>query len=100
MANIEALNDDVLEAAAGGRAQINTTDWKGAHWQPQNRAMGSTWTENGYNWYRIKPGDNLSTIAQRYGYTVQDLVKWNPKTIQNPNKIFAGDAIVLGLGHL
>lgn len=98
MANIEELKDEALEGAAGGA--INTTDWRGAHWQATQHAMGSTWTEFGYNWYRIKPGDTLSGIAQRYGYTVDQLVYWNPKTIKNKNQIFAGDAIVLGQGHL
>lgn len=97
MADIEALKDEALEAAAGG---INTTDWRGAHWQPQNRAMGSTWTEFGWNWYRVKPGDTLGSIAQRYGYTVDRLAALNPKTITNKNMIYAGDALVLGEGHL
>lgn len=98
MADIEALKDEALEGAAGGAT--NTTDWRGAHWQPQNRAMGTTWTEFGWNWYRVKPGDTLGAIAQRYGYTVDRLVALNPKTITNKNMIYAGDALVLGEGHL
>lgn len=98
MADIEALKDEALEGAAGGAT--NTTDWRGAHWQPQNRAMGTTWTEFGWNWYRVKPGDTLSGIAARYGRTVKDLMYWNPKTIKDPNMIYAGDALVLAKAPL
>lgn len=38
--------------------------------------------------YTIKPGDTLSTIAQRYGTTVAELQKAN--NISNPNMIYAG----------
>lgn len=103
MANFEALNDDVLEEAAGGKSNINYVNWEEAHWQPRDHAMGTTWTDHGRNWYRIKPGDTLSGIAQRYGYTVAQLQSWNSKTIKNVNTIFAGDAIALcekGNGHL
>lgn len=100
MANFEALNDDVLEEAAGGRATENTTDWTGAHWRPTGHVPGSTWTEFGHNWYLVKAGDTLSGIAQRLGYTVQHLKTCNPKTITDINKIYAGDALSLGQGHL
>lgn len=97
----EILNDEEVAAVSGGAAgKVNTSDWGGAHWQPQDRPMGTTWTEHGYNWYRVKPGDTLSGIAARYGYTVKDLMYWNPRTIKNPNQIYAGDALVLGKGHL
>lgn len=97
----EILNDEEVAAASGGAAaKVNTTDWTGAHWQPTEYPMGTTFTAHGYNWYRVKPGDSLSVIAAKYGRTVQDLMYWNPKTIKNPNEIYAGDALVLGTGHL
>lgn len=97
----EILNDDQVAAVSGGAGtQINTTDWRGAHWQATEYPMGTTFTAHGYNWYRVKPGDSLSGIAARYGRTVKDLMYWNPKTIKDPNVIFAGDALVLGTGHL
>lgn len=100
MANYQALNDDALEAAVGGAAEVNTTDWAGAHWQPTNREKGSTWKEFGYDWYRVKSGDTLSGIAQKYGFTIKDLMYWNPKTIKDPNMIYAGDALVLAKAPL
>lgn len=43
--------------------------------------------------YTIKPGDNLSTIAKRYGTTASELQKLN--SIVNPNLIYAGSTILL-----
>ena len=44
--------------------------------------------------YTIKPGDTLSSIAKRFGTTVQNILKKNPK-ITNPNLIYAYDKIVI-----
>lgn len=45
--------------------------------------------------YRIVSGDNLSTIAKRYGTSVAQLVKWNP-IIKNPNLIQVGWVLRVG----
>lgn len=42
-------------------------------------------------YYTIKSGDNLSSIASRYGTTVSQLCAWNG--ISNPNLIYAGTNI-------
>lgn len=42
----------------------------------------------------ITPGDTLSGLAQRHGYTVADLLEWNPGL--DPDRIFAGQKIWLG----
>lgn len=42
-------------------------------------------------YYIVKSGDNLSTIAKRYGTTVNQLVQWN--NIKNPNLIYAGQKL-------
>lgn len=42
-------------------------------------------------YYTIKSGDNLSSIAARYGTTVSQLCAWNG--ISNPNLIYAGTSI-------
>lgn len=42
-------------------------------------------------YYTIRPGDNLSTIAKRYGQTVKQLKSWN--NIKNANKIVSGQKI-------
>jgi LysM repeat protein len=43
--------------------------------------------------YKIKQGDTLSGIAQKYGTTVKDLQKAN--NISNPNKIYAGANLII-----
>ena len=43
--------------------------------------------------YKIKKGDTLSSIAVREGVTVDDLVKING--IEDKNKIYAGDTIII-----
>ena len=42
-------------------------------------------------YYTVKSGDNLSTIAQKYGTTVSQLVAWNG--IKNANLIYAGQKL-------
>ncbi len=38
--------------------------------------------------YVVKSGDNLSSIAARYGVSYQEIAKAN--NVQDPNKIFPG----------
>ncbi len=38
--------------------------------------------------YRVREGENLSVIAQRYGLTLDDILRVNPRL--DPNRIFAG----------
>jgi lysozyme len=44
--------------------------------------------------YLVQPGDTLKRIADRAGVTVDQILAWNPQ-ITNPNRIFAGDTIML-----
>lgn len=39
--------------------------------------------------YTIQPGDTLSQLAQRYGTTIQELMRLNPQ-VSDPNLIYAG----------
>ena len=38
----------------------------------------------------VRPGDNLSCIAEQEGVTVQHLLAWNPQIRQDPDLIFPG----------
>lgn len=49
------------------------------------------YTQSQAQYYVIQPGDNLSSIASRYGTTVSQLCSWNG--IANPNLIYAGTKI-------
>ena len=48
---------------------------------------------NSYINYRIRRGDTLYKIAQKYNTTVNEIVKINK--IQNPNKIYIGDTLLI-----
>lgn len=52
-----------------------------------NNLLGS----NNKIYYTIKSGDNLSSIAKRYGTSVNQLVQWN--NIKNPNLIYPNQKI-------
>ncbi len=46
--------------------------------------------------YTIKPGDTLSRIAANNNTTIDRLMRDNPK-IKDPNKIYAGDKLIIGV---
>ena len=45
--------------------------------------------------YTVGRGDTLWGIANRYGVTLQSLIRRNPQ-IKNPNLIYPGDRVVIG----
>ena len=47
--------------------------------------------------YYVKKGDTLRKIAERFGTSVDEILKLNPK-ITNPNLIYVGQAITLPAG--
>jgi LysM repeat protein len=46
--------------------------------------------------YRVQPGDSLYTISLRFGVPVDRLIRFNG--IQNPNRIFPGQIVVIPPG--
>ena len=44
-------------------------------------------------YYTVVSGDNLTSIAKRYGTTVAQLVAWN--NIADPNKIYVGQRLLV-----
>ena len=50
--------------------------------------------KKGFIVVRIQKGDNLTRLANRYGTTVAQIMKDNPK-IQNKNTIYAGDYLYI-----
>ncbi|MDT8305634.1 MAG: LysM domain-containing protein [Anaerolineae bacterium] len=43
--------------------------------------------------YRVEPGDNLTTIARRFGISVDALAAAN--AITNPNRLMPGDVLII-----
>ena len=50
--------------------------------------------KRGFIVYQISKGETLGRIAKRFGYTVKDLLNWNPKIVDK-NKIYYGDSIYI-----
>ena len=47
--------------------------------------------------YRVKPGDTLSGIASRSGYTIEQILSWNADL--DPDRILAGRLLKMGKGR-
>jgi nucleoid-associated protein YgaU len=45
--------------------------------------------------YTVQPGDNLSKIASKYGTTWQKIFEANRDIIDDPNKIYPGQELVI-----
>lgn len=69
------INDDVITSANSAQVEEDSS-------------------ESSYDTYTVVDGDNLSTIAERYGTTVDRLVELN--NIENPNLIYAGQDLIIG----
>lgn len=85
------LKSEELEAVAGGQ----TSNPNEGHWQYTDANMGTAFIGRSHLWYRVKTGDTLGEIANRFGVTMEHIREMNPLTIQNYNQIFAGDTIVV-----
>ena len=51
------------------------------------------------NTYIVKNGDNLSTIAQKNGMSLSQLLAMNPQFATNPNRILPGQSVTLSSGN-
>ena len=58
--------------------------------------QGDTTPPSGTTTYTVQRGDTLSEIAERFGTTVNELVRLN--SIQNPNLIYPGQVLILPEG--
>ncbi len=66
--------------------------------EEMNEVAGGAWRrlpeKKGFIIYQISKGETLGRIAKRFGYTVKDLLTWNPK-ITDKNKIYYGDYLYI-----
>lgn len=62
-----------------------------------NSSNSNSISKNEQNSVTVKSGDTLSSIAQRNGVSVSDMMKANPQ-LKNPNTIMAGQALTMPEG--
>ncbi len=43
--------------------------------------------------HKIRKGETLASIAEKYGVSLNDLISWNPKLKRRKNKILSGDIV-------
>ena len=56
----------------------------------------TTNTDKRLRHFKVRPDDNLSVIAKITGVAVNDIIKWNEKSLNgNPDLIYPGQALVL-----
>jgi len=69
----------------------NSNEIFGSYTKYIQKKEGDENSEDGAIVYKIKGGDTLSELAQKYDVSVESLAKWN--NIKNVDKIYAGDEI-------
>lgn len=83
-----ALKEYVFVAANTVQMAANSASVKSATTRQDSREIPKTYT--------VKPGDNLTKIALRYGLKWRDIYAKNTKVIgKNPNLIYPGQVLTL-----
>ena len=85
----EQIADEVIAGKWGnGDARKNSLEAAGYEYSAIQGIVNQKLGVNDRVYYTVQPGDNLSTIAAKYGTTWQQLQSWN--NIQNADLIFPG----------
>jgi len=78
------VNQDLIIPGAGWRGEVRQAAARERQGQPTVRAASR---------HIVRKGESLSTIAQRYGVSVQDLLRWN--NLRRGQVIYPGQALKL-----
>lgn len=88
----EEIANEVLEGKWGnGEDRKNRLTAAGYDYNTIQGIVNDKLGINQTKYYTVQKGDNLTKIANRYGTTVDQLVKWN--NISNPNLIYPGQKL-------
>lgn len=89
---IDELAREVIAGKWGnGNDRKNRLTNAGYNYNEVQNKVNSLLNSNNKVYYTIKSGDNLSSIAKKYGTSVNQLVQWN--NIKNPNLIYPNQKI-------
>ena len=89
---IDELAKEVIAGKWGnGNDRKNRLTNAGYNYNEVQNKVNSLLNSNNKVYYTIKSGDNLSSIAKKYGTSVNQLVQWN--NIKNPNLIYPNQKI-------
>lgn len=90
--SVEEIAKEVIAGKWGnGNDRKNRLTNAGYNYNEVQNKVNSLLGSNNKVYYTIKSGDNLSSIAKKYGTTVNQLVAWN--NIKNPNLIYPNQKI-------
>lgn len=90
--SVEEIAKEVIAGKWGnGNDRKNRLTNAGYNYNEVQNKVNSLLGSNNKVYYTISSGDNLSSIAKKYGTTVNQLVQWN--NIKNPNLIYPNQKI-------
>lgn len=90
--SVEEIAREVIAGKWGnGNDRKNRLTNAGYNYNEVQNKVNSLLGSNNKVYYTIKRGDNLSSIAKKYGTSVNQLVQWN--NIKNPNLIYPNQKI-------
>lgn len=88
-----ARSTNLADARTADRASAKRTDSKNTRAAAgNNRRAVTTTTSTRYETHRVRSGESLTSIAQRYGVKVSDLQAWNSREIKG-GKVQSGSSL-------
>ena len=89
---LDSTPDDAVASARPGRAGAAPTEGRAGRTPAETRRPKEEKSETAPALYTVRPGDNLSKVAQAQGVSIEQLKAWNKLTTEN---VLAGQQLRL-----